>query len=248
MEDLMNESENQNEEKAFEKMLAESKIDDISMQRTVVGGGYKLLKGLSQSSGIDSIKEVKHLYTAEETNINKISSKIKAVYKEIQENNFENEGKNLLEISIEKNPEKCEKSIENFLKKKQGFEAFSTTIVELKKIQEEARNDLMDFLASAEADQELEELESNSQSRIIETNGVTPKNENTQFLEEIVKKSKKLSRRPSKFADGEEKQDNAEKAKNLFLNNKGGIKGQRLATQTTRFETYRSNPTENNEE
>lgn len=264
MEALLNESENNKQANAFEKMLAESRLDDLSMQRTVVGAGMQL-KGMSHSSGIDSIKEVKHLYTAEETNVTKIANRIKKDCEVLRKKEKK------LGLSNMEN-------IEEFINQREGHQDYTATIGDVFMIQEEARGTLMDFLASPEADQELEEINSRSNSKLNDDTFIPTSPEMTKVIEEKTSDINS-KRRNSRFIDEADKAKKVHKAKDLFVKgnskhryeakrsqksksdkNKGAkdtvpklfnhaktFKGKREKTQTTRYETFRSHPTVNEE-
>lgn len=66
----------------FEKLMAESRISDISMQKTVIGVGMK--RANSFVSQVESINEVDKLYTKEEMKITKIVGRIKETHTQMK--------------------------------------------------------------------------------------------------------------------------------------------------------------------
>lgn len=279
----MMESEERKELEAYNNMMLENRMDEISMQVTIIGGALNLLKA-NNSSGIDSIKEVKHMYTNEETNVNKISSRVKNTLNHNEYNK-----------KINKEKEAAPENIDEFIDVRNSYQDLAGKINDIHLLNEEAKSNLMDFLVSPEADKELEEVDSVSDSQ--ENNSFIPTSpEVTSKLGEQLARSNRGSKKPSRMntpknrlnttrsrmntpknKDGDsfmhevDKMRNVNKAAGLLKTEKGKGRGRRRKskffnqgkppvlrldtnpsfkknkrekTQTTRYETFRSGPTE----
>ena len=65
----------------FEKLMAESKMSAISMQKTVIGVGMKRNSFISH---VESINEVDKLYTKEEMKITKIIGRMNETHQQMK--------------------------------------------------------------------------------------------------------------------------------------------------------------------
>ena len=94
----------------FEKLMAESRISDISMQQTVIGVGMK--RSNSINSEVECINEVDKLYTKEEMKIAKLAVNIKETQGKMMM------GWNIDEVDITKEESKFDLNAGTAIKKK----------------------------------------------------------------------------------------------------------------------------------
>lgn len=178
----------------FEQLMAESRISDISMQKTVIGVGMK--RGNSFVSQVESINEVDKLYTKEEMKITKIVGRIKETHSQMKMSWVLDEvdaskEESQLDItagtaSKKTNPGKfgsstssrgrtlgrfgqgtvggeeesaIEREAKSFMKDKEEYEDFVDEYYDINKMTLDGTQNLMNFLANPEADEELQDIE-----------------------------------------------------------------------------------------
>lgn len=142
----------------FEKLMAESRIDDISMQRTVIRGISRIN---SFTSEVESINEVDKMYTEEERKINKLMKRAN-----LKMAGLDNE------IFI-KEP----KSTGEFMKFREQYDQNYEKLNKIKEMIQNSKITLMEFLENPESNQPLAEI-----------NGHSSESEGENEKEEFIKK------------------------------------------------------------
>lgn len=122
----------------------ESRLDEISMQKTVIHGTLQRFNSLN--SEVDSIHEIDKLYSNEEQIINKLSGKI--ILKSAG-----------MDREIE---EKIPDSIDEFLNLKDKFSKHVEKIEKIHGMVNSSQLNLMNFLENPEADAPLEDVNNDS--------------------------------------------------------------------------------------
>ena len=129
-------------ESQFEKMMAESRLDELSMQKTVIGQS-KMQAGptISHISDVQSINEVNKLYNQNELEMDKYVKKMHKKAKKVGDLNS-------TKASQSKNTNQYSSS-------KYGFEKSLRNYNNVIELTEMSRKNLMEFLDSLEADKPL---------------------------------------------------------------------------------------------
>ena len=212
-------------------MLAESQLDALSMQKTVIGGGAEALMTKDTFTNIESINEYRHMYTQEERKILKLHNKIRASSKAYSKKSD----------LVQKEGE----SVDMFINQIQGYDEMLENMSNVNRFDEEGKSNLLKFLQSSEANEELEMIQSIEESERTKIVGLSESKRDNMIAEatKSYQSGQSSSQANSKSLEdkvGMELQETFNQQSGLEEGtdkSSGRTKGVRLPTQSTNFET-----------